>query len=338
MTHVPPISAATERGVQNAAAVNTIVHRELEEHGVRYNGNASLRAVEGKFGRVALLTLQGDASADLRANTPPHRSDHVAIMFVTAIALRRQPLREVKNRYLVIADSDSVTTMRCMGRWKMTRLLVPHSMMFPHVLSGCNQTHTGHRQLERAVERFIDTLLETSSGVTSLEQHATEPLLIEMSRALLLDRIQPDMLSSRRGLLTRATALMQQQCGDPGLTPTCIARDTGTSLRQLQVAFADAGTTVAEELRRERALKARAMLTDQRFAAFSIDQIRERSGFQTSMSFRRALLMIFESTPTFEAISRSARSALLRDEPRRPSDLENPRDVTDQAAAAPARS
>src|SRR5690606_12003261 len=98
-------------------------------------------------------------------------------------------------------------------------------------------------------------------------------------------------------LRDRALAVIAQQRGDAELTPARVAREVQSSLRRVQVTFADAGTTVAGEIRRQRGRLAYSLLTDSRYDVLSIEQIAERSGFGTTMSLRRALHDLYRASP-----------------------------------------
>jgi transcriptional regulator GlxA family with amidase domain len=120
-----------------------------------------------------------------------------------------------------------------------------------------------------------------------------------MGGAILLDRIGAvsGHGSPHAVLRDRAIAVISQQCGDPSLAPTQVAREVQSSLRQLQLVFAEADNSVAGEIRRQRARLARSLLIDSRFDVLSIEQVAQRSGFQSPMSLRRALDEAYKTTP-----------------------------------------
>jgi transcriptional regulator GlxA family with amidase domain len=79
--------------------------------------------------------------------------------------------------------------------------------------------------------------------------------------------------------------------------PAAVAREAGASLRHLQTVFAEAGTTVAGEIRRERARLARSALQDPRLDEMSVEELGLRSGFGSSVTMRRALDEIYRLSP-----------------------------------------
>jgi transcriptional regulator GlxA family with amidase domain len=149
------------------------------------------------------------------------------------------------------------------------------------------------------MQRFIGSLLDGESRASAIEQYAIEQLVMEMSGAVLLDRIGAvtGQGSPHAVLRERAIAVIAQQCGDPGLNPSRVAHEVQSSLRQLQLVFSESGNSVAGEIRRQRARLAHSLLVDSRFDVLSIDQIAQRAGFNSPMSLRRALDEAYETTP-----------------------------------------
>lgn len=113
--------------------------------------------------------------------------------------------------------------------------------------------------------------------------------------------------SPRAALRERTIALMVQQCGGPTLTPTQVARGVDSSLRQLQLVFAEADNRIAAEIRRQRAHLTRSLLPDGRYDTLSIDQIAQHAGFQSLMTLRRAIDEAYRPP-----LGPSARNASLR--------------------------
>lgn len=70
-----------------------------------------------------------------------------------------------------------------------------------------------------------------------------------------------------------------------------------SSLRQLQLVFAEAENSVAGEIRHQRARLAKSLLLDSRFDSLSIEQISQRAGFPPPISLRRALEEEYGATP-----------------------------------------
>ncbi len=284
--------------------VREIGQRELIEHGIRPVGDrASLRARERTPGSITLLHLRG-ASNEVAIDTLAAHPEHAVFAFLEADALwsRRddEPWRQIE-RGLVIAPPGLARSLRCQGAWRATIAFIPRTAMasFVSTLPDDAELFPDRRLLDRAMQDFVEGLLDADERATAIERYAVEQLIVEMGGAILLDRVGAvsGHGSPRAVLRDRAIAVISQQCGDPSLTPTQVAREVQSSLRQLQLVFAEAENSVAGEIRRQRARLARSLLIDSRYDVLSIEQIAQRSGFQSPMSLRRALDEAYKTTP-----------------------------------------
>jgi AraC-like DNA-binding protein len=284
--------------------VREIGPQELISHGIRPVGDrVSLRARERTPGSITLLTLRG-ASSEVAIDTMRAHPEHAVFAFIEAEALWSrapdEPWLQIEAG-LVIAAPGIARGLRCQGRWSATLALVPRAAMasFVSALPEDAQLFTERRLLDRAMQDFVEGLLDADERATAIERYAVEQLIVEMGGAILLDRVGAvsGHGSPRAVLRDRAIAVISQQCGDPGLTPTQVAREVQSSLRQLQLVFAEADNSVAGEIRRQRARLARSLLVDSRYDVLSIEQIAQRAGFQSPMSLRRALDEAYRTTP-----------------------------------------
>ena len=211
---------------------------------------------------------------------------------------------------LVIAPYGIDHRLRWTGPWRFLVALVPRSAMAAFVPTLVPEVGVflDQRLLGSAARRFFDGLLATDEPASAIEQYAIEQLVMEISGALLLDRIGAltENGSPRAVLRDRAIAVIAQRCSEPSLSPTTVARGVQSSLRQLQLVFSETGNSVAGEIRRQRARLARSILTDSRYDVLSIPQVAQRAGFQSPMSLRRALDEAYASTPRELRIGRPA--------------------------------
>ncbi|PVE97120.1 helix-turn-helix domain-containing protein [Microbacterium sp. TPD7012] len=284
--------------------VREIGPQELIDHGIRPVGDrASLRARERTPGSVILLTMSG-TSSEVAIDTLTAHPEHAVFAFIQAEALwsrmQDEPWLQIENG-MVIAAPGLTRGLRCQGAWSATVALVPRTAMasFVSTLPTDARIFPERRLLDRAMQDFVEGLLEADERATAIERYAVEQLVVEMGGAILLDRVGAvsGQGSPRAVLRDRAIAVIAQQCGDPSLTPTQVAREVQSSLRQLQLVFAEAENSVAGEIRRQRARLARSLLVDSRYDVLSIEQIAQRSGFQSPMSLRRALDEAYRATP-----------------------------------------
>ena len=284
--------------------VREIGPQELIEHGFRAVGNRlPVRARERTPGAVTLLSSRG-TSTEFKVDTAAARPDQAVFAFVEAdrvwSKLADEPWVEIGSG-LVIAASGITRGLRWQGSWHAAIAYVPRAAMasFVPALPTDVEVFPERRLLDRAMQDFIEGLLDADEQATAIERYAVEQLVLEMGGAILLDRVGAvsGHGSPRAVLRDRAIAVIAQQCGDPSLTPTQVAREVQSSLRQLQLVFAEAENSVAGEIRRQRARLARSLLVDSRYDVLSIEQIAQRAGFQSPMSLRRALDEAYRTTP-----------------------------------------
>ena len=284
--------------------VREIGPQELIDHGIRPVGDrVPLRARERTPGSITLLTLHG-VSSEVAIDTIAAHPEYAVFAFLEADAiwsrLQDEPWLQIESG-LVIAAPGIIRGLRCQGAWSATVAFVPRAAMasFVSTLPADAQIFPDRRLLDRAMQDFIEGLLQADERATAIERYAVEQLIVEMGGAILLDRVGAvsGHGSPRAVLRDRAIAVISQQCGDPGLTPSQVAREVQSSLRQLQLVFAEAENSVAGEIRRQRARLARSLLVDSRYDVLSIEQIAQRAGFQSPMSLRRALDEAYKTTP-----------------------------------------
>lgn len=297
----------------NSKIARSIDDQELSMHGVRRIGDRpGLRSRVRTSGGVRLLGLGGGTS-ELSIDTASVYPEYSVFAFVEAQALWSrldgEPWVETEGG-LVIAPHGITRRLRWAGAWRVTAALVPRAAIasFTQSVSPEAKVYPERRLLDASMQRFVAGLLEADSQASAIEQYAIEQLVMEMSGAVLLDRVGAvtGQGTPHEVLRGRATAVIAQQCGDPGLNPTQVAREVQSSLRQLQLVFAESGGSVAGEIRSQRARLAHSLLMDSRYDVLSIDQIAQRSGFHSPMSLRRALDEAYACTPR---ALRSARRA-----------------------------
>lgn len=288
----------------NHAKARVIDDRDLSEHGIIRGGDRTpLRSRERASGAVQMLSISG-TSTELVIETTSTRPDHSVFAFVETEAmwskLDGEPWVQTGGG-LIIAPYGIDRRLRWAGPWRLTAAIVPRAAIasFVPALPPDATVYPDRRLLDTSMQQFIGNLLEVEGKASAIEQYAIEQLVMEMSGALLLDRlgVVTGQGSPHDVLRDRAVAVIAQQCGDPSLNPARVAYEVQSSLRQLQLVFSKAGNTVAGEIRRQRARLAHSLLTDSRYDVLSIEQISQRSGFHSPMSLRRALDEAYQTTP-----------------------------------------
>ncbi len=245
------------------------------------------------------------SSTELAIDNVTAYAGHAVFAFIEAdsLSLRRLDGSWWQGRGdLMISVFGSSLGLRVQGAWRAIVTLIPRAMMttFVSTLSVDTQVFSDRRLLDRAMQNFVEGLLKVAhEQATAIERYAVERLIVEMGEAILLDRwgAMSGPRSPRAALRDQAIAVIAQQCADPNLTPTRVAREVHSSLRKLQIVFAEFGNSVAGEIRRQRTCIARSLLTDSRYDVLSIEQIAEQAGFRTTMSLRRNLEQAYKMTP-----------------------------------------
>jgi AraC-like DNA-binding protein len=99
------------------------------------------------------------------------------------------------------------------------------------------------------------------------------------------------------GLVAQARAVARQYADDIEFTPAALAQRLGWSLRSVQLALRQAGTTPAELIRTQRLERAAARLRHPDWRARTISHIAHASGFGSLSAFNAAFRAHFGCTP-----------------------------------------
>jgi AraC-like DNA-binding protein len=112
----------------------------------------------------------------------------------------------------------------------------------------------------------------------------------------------------RHALLTTVQAFIQNNLGDPGLSPATVAAAHHMSLRSLHQLFHDEGLTVAGWIRKRRLERCRHDLSDPALAARPVAAIAARWGFPNPGDFSRAFRTVHGLPPArYRTLARSAK-------------------------------
>ncbi|MEV6134824.1 helix-turn-helix domain-containing protein [Nocardia sp. NPDC051990] len=150
--------------------------------------------------------------------------------------------------------------------------------------------------LGRVTDGILGGLRTESAALTDLQFDSVSERLVD----LLCMQILGEPASSPTQLAhVEATArrFIHDHAGDPGLTGTRVAIALGWSLRQIQLAFSNAGTTPSEVIREERLRLARDRLRSPAYQHRSITDIAADLGFGSISSFSKAFRRRFDTTP-----------------------------------------
>lgn len=283
--------------------VREIGHLAFAAHGFRsLSGKLNVNARERICGGVALWSIWGDA-VEFTVQPEPGE-DHLSFIFVDTGVFTSRRANEPWLAFesgLIVAPNGIARQVRFNGAWRLLIAQMPRSAVAAFVpqLPDVVTSFPDRRLLDLAMRAFLAEVIDREEPSSAIEQYALEQLFMEMGGAVLLDRLGTNGAhgSPRSVLRDRALAVIAQQSADLTLTPARVAYDVASSLRHLQSVFAEAGTTVAGEIRRHRARLARALLADSRYDVLTVEQIAQRSGFGNAMGLRRALHEVYRASP-----------------------------------------
>ncbi|MGO3886357.1 MAG: helix-turn-helix domain-containing protein [Mycetocola sp.] len=283
-------------------APRRIVDRSIEQfasadlvcEGTRGRGALEMNATVHALGPVLLVNASGDAQEIERRPLAPGMPT-LDFIFVEkgTFAYSDGAAWEERKGPLMIAPSGLPQQVRFITPWRFlvariaTEALEVFAPMFPQ------QAHV-YDQLtlpERAMHGYLASVANGAAPAAG-ESLTASRLIIEMAGAVLRERRSPAQEQRPHGfsdLWSHAIAVIVNESSDPALDPTLLAHRVGCSLRRLQTEFAAHGTTVATEIRRERAHTALTMLRDTGRQGQSSAETARRSGFGSTSTMYRAV-------------------------------------------------
>ena len=202
---------------------------------------------------------------------------------------------------LMIAPSGLPHRVRFVEPWRFHVLRIPREALLAYVPMLIDQVMLFDELTvsERAMLAFLEQSISVTEDTSERERFTVDRMLLEMAGTLIIGRQGgPQQAGSPRAALReKALQHIAEHRSEVQLTPQMVAQFLGVSLRRLQAVFAEAESSVAGEIRRERARVARSMLQDARFDEADVSTIAEQTGFGTSASMRRALKELYGLAP-----------------------------------------
>ncbi|MEU8518966.1 helix-turn-helix domain-containing protein [Streptomyces sp. NPDC048577] len=158
---------------------------------------------------------------------------------------------------------------------------------------------------------FLTTLLAHASPCGPQELRAMGSVALELATACLAQQLGDPGLAPAEARAQEARQrvhrFIENNLGDPDLTPQAIADRHGISLRTLHTLFGDQPLTVAAHIRRSRLERAHADLARAELGTHPVQAIAARWGFSSATAFSRAFREAFGLTPTeHRALHRAA--------------------------------
>lgn len=295
-------SAAQVEGLEDRS-ITVYQPADIAREGVRgVGGNIGMAARVRAFGAALVIGVSGTGSEFERRPVRPGLPT-IDIIFVAKgeFAYLDGGAWVTSRGPLMVAPSGLPNRVRFNTEWEFVVARIPREALLPFVpmLSDEVMVYEELSVSEKAMQAFLRQTVESEDEVTPGDSHTVDRMILEMAGRMLRGRqgesLQPG--SPHAALRDRAMAMIAKQSADSQFAPSRLARDAGVSLRHLQSVFAEAGTSIAGEIRRERARVARSTLQDARFDDLSVDEVASRCGFGSSVSMRRALEEIYRLNP-----------------------------------------
>ncbi len=276
---------------------------DITRTGVRgVGGDLGMTARVRAFGAVLVIGVSGTGSEFERRPVRPGMPT-IDIIFVEEgeFAYLEGGTWVNSRGPLMVAPSSLPNRVRFNSAWKFVVARIPREVLLPFVPMLSDGVHV-YNELsvpEKAMRAFLRQSVESDEEVSPGDSHTVDLMVLEMAGRMLRGRqgesLEPG--SPHAVLRNKAMAVIAKQGTDSQLDPARLARESGVSLRHLQTIFSQTDTSVAGEIRRERARVARSTLQDTRFDELSIDEVARRSGFGSSVSMRRALEEFYRLSP-----------------------------------------
>lgn len=288
------ISAANVEGLPERS-ITDYAGGDLLRTGVRgVGGELGMQARVTAFGALMVIEAWGSGSEIERRPLRPGLPT-IDIIFVDHGEfeyLDGQTWR-TSSGPLMVAPSGLPRRVRFLGSWRFVVVRVPREAMLPYAPMLADEVgiYTDLTTTERAMQAFLEQAVAGEDLVSEGESRTVDRLVLDMAGTLVLGRQGATIPQGtpRAVVRERALADIAEHAGELRLTPQLVAERIGVSLRHLQSIFAEAGSSVAAEIRRERARVARSVLQDARFDRLSISDVAQQAGFGSAASMRRAL-------------------------------------------------
>ena len=199
---------------------------------------------------------------------------------------------------LMIAPSGMPQHVRFITPWRflVARIATEALASFLPVIPTSATAYETLSIPERAMRGYLASAGHPTAAEPA-ESLTASRLIVEMAGAVLRDRATTT--SSRRdtgaGIWGHALAIIVEECSNSEFGPATLAGKVGCSLRRLQGEFSVHGTTVAAEIRRERARTARGWVRGRAQSGSSTAVMARRSGFAATSTMYRVLAEFSEA-------------------------------------------
>ncbi|MFI8520002.1 helix-turn-helix domain-containing protein [Streptomyces sp. NPDC085481] len=212
------------------------------------------------------------------------------------------------NRAMVLADTSRPTETRGIcddGRITAVVLQIPRTALA--LRSGrvdglLAQRIPAASGTAAILTGFLGTLLDHAPLCGEQELAAMGSVTLDLVTACLAQQLgaleEAPADARAQVMMQRITRFIENNLGDPDLTPQTIADRHGISLRTLYALFRDRPLSVAAFIRRQRLERCRADLACPRLSSQPVQAIAARWGFASSTVFSRVFREAYGVTPS----------------------------------------
>lgn len=157
-----------------------------------------------------------------------------------------------------------------------------------------------NRSLRTPLRGFALSLMDSSWIASSIGEQVAERTIEDLVVGMFLeaDGYSLDSDDLRAGLRARAISEIASRHRTPELTPLSVAEALAVSLRHLQRAFEQSGSSVAGIISKSRAESAAMLLTAPGASSLTIDEVAKRSGFSSAFELRAAFRSTYGMLPS----------------------------------------
>lgn len=291
-------------------APRTVADRSIEKfesadllrEGTRVRGTLEMDASVHALGPVMLVTASGGPQEIERRPLLPG-TPTVDFIYIEEGTFTYPVGRQwiVCEQPLMIAPSGLPQQVRFLTPWRfiVARIAKEALRPFAAMIPDDARVFDKLRLPERAMYGYLASVGHDAAAGAA-ESLTTSRLIVEMASAVLRDRAMPAFPERQHGadeIWSHALAVIVGECRRIDFDSNSLAQTVGCSLRRLQAEFAAHGTTVAVEIRRERARIAHSLLHDPQHRGLSISAIAAEAGFAASSTMYRVLGELYNVTP-----------------------------------------
>ncbi|CAN5580887.1 hypothetical protein BH10ACT7_BH10ACT7_19440 [soil metagenome] len=158
----------------------------------------------------------------------------------------------------------------------------------------------GSRSLRVPLRGFALAIADASWHASPVGEQVAERTIEDLVVGMFLeaDGYAMDSEDLRAGLRGRALSDIAQSHRSPDLTPSVVADHLAVSLRHLQRAFEDSGSSIANAITRRRAESAALLLTAPGASTLTIEEVAKRAGFSSAFELRAAFRSHYGMLPS----------------------------------------